>query len=174
MVGCSLVSAISSEAHDVNELEVHFSEETQEEGRFMQHRWQPLACVVLSASVMGCATPTRHLEVRDIVESCKFVDPVYPRIAHVQGVEGRVVVGGIIEPDGAVSEVKLVEASRSKMLDDAALKAARLTTCAPIRDPQTGRAMRAAFARPYAFKLADDSPKQDDLSSTGLIEMPRP
>lgn len=83
-------------------------------------------------------------------------------------------VGSIIEPDGEVSEVKLVEASRSKMLDDAALKAARLTTCAPIRDPQTGRATRVAFARHYAFKLADDSPKQDDLSSTGVIEMPRP
>ena len=139
----------------------------------MLYRWQSLGCFFI-VGVAGCTTPARHLEVRDVLESCNFVDPVYPRIAHIQGIEGRVVVGGIIEPDGKISEVKLVEASRSKMLDDAALKAARLTTCTPIRDPQTGRATRVAFDRPYAFKLADGSPKPDDLSSAGVINMSRP
>lgn len=57
--------------------------------------------------------------------------PDYPDLAQQEHVEGKVTVRVTIGPDGSVENVALVESSGSKLLDDAALQAARSSTFRP-------------------------------------------
>ena len=57
--------------------------------------------------------------------------PEYPELALEQHVEGQVTVRVTIGPDGRVEEASLALSSGSKLLDDAALDAARTSTFKP-------------------------------------------
>jgi periplasmic protein TonB len=59
------------------------------------------------------------------------VAPDYPDLAQQEHIEGQVTVDVTIGPDGRVEGVQLVKSSGSKLLDDAALDAARASTFRP-------------------------------------------
>jgi protein TonB len=57
----------------------------------------------------------------------------YPRLARRRNIEGRVTVGFVIIPDGSVKRVRVVQSSRFKILDRAALRA--VTESMPFPKP---------------------------------------
>ena len=58
-------------------------------------------------------------------------EPAYPDRARRAGVEGVVGVRIALAPDGSVRQVELTQSSGSRLLDEAALAAARASTFAP-------------------------------------------
>ena len=64
----------------------------------------------------------------DVVVDARFthqVQPDYPEMAKTQGVEGTAVVLATIGPSGAVVSARIDQSTGNKMLDDAALTAAK-------------------------------------------------
>jgi len=79
------------------------------------------------------------------------VEPLYPERARRAGVEGVATVRVQLDPAGAVVAVELVQASGSRLLDDAALAAARASRFAPAsRDAATVASEALAT---YRFEL---------------------
>jgi TonB family protein len=79
------------------------------------------------------------------------VEPLYPERARRAGVEGVATVRLQLDPTGAVVAVELVQASGSRLLDDAALAAARASRFAPAsRDAATVASEALAT---YRFEL---------------------
>lgn len=76
---------------------------------------------------------------------------VYPRIARDAGVEGRVIVGFVVEPDGRISNVKIIR-GKVQSLDEEAL---RVTKMMPRWKPgkQRGKSVRVQFTMPITFLL---------------------
>jgi TonB family protein len=62
------------------------------------------------------------LAVRSPLES---PEPTYPRAAYLRKLEGTVVLIMLVDPDGAVTEVEVIQSSGHRLLDRAALVAAR-------------------------------------------------
>lgn len=58
-------------------------------------------------------------------EMIKLVDPMYPPEARQKGIEGKVVISSLVDKTGRPAKVKIAESSGHKILDKAALKAAR-------------------------------------------------
>ena len=54
----------------------------------------------------------------------RTVEPVYPAIARASGMEGDVVVQAVVQPDGRVTDVKVVR-SANELLNTAAIQAVR-------------------------------------------------
>ena len=75
---------------------------------------------------------------------------VYPEAASEAGVEGRVFVQFIVEPDGTPSALTVVR-SPSALLSAAAAEAVRQTRFVPGR--QRGRAVRVRMMLPVTFRL---------------------
>ncbi len=78
-------------------------------------------------------------------------EPVYPERARRAGVEGVVGVRIALAPDGAVRQVELTQSSGSRLLDEAALAAARESTFSPAsrnRSPVGAEAVAS-----YRFEL---------------------
>lgn len=75
----------------------------------------------------------------------------YPRIARDAGVEGRVIVGFVVEPDGRISNVKIIR-GKVQSLDEEAL---RVTKMMPRWKPgkQRGKSVRVQFTMPITFLL---------------------
>jgi len=75
----------------------------------------------------------------------------YPRPAREAGLEGRVVIGFVVEPDGRLSGISVIR-SVSPLLDDEALRVVRMM---PKWTPgrQRGRAVRVQFQIPITFTL---------------------
>ncbi|GBL43134.1 hypothetical protein LBMAG55_16220 [Verrucomicrobiota bacterium] len=79
------------------------------------------------------------------------VEPLYPERARRAGVEGVATVRVQLDPTGVVVAVELVQASGSRLLDDAALAAARASRFAPAsRDAATVASEALAT---YRFEL---------------------
>lgn len=79
------------------------------------------------------------------------VEPLYPERARRAGVEGVATVRVQLDPAGVVVAVELVQASGSRLLDDAALAAARASRFAPAsRDAATVASEALAT---YRFEL---------------------
>lgn len=76
---------------------------------------------------------------------------VYPRVAIESGIEGRVIVGFVVEPDGRISNVKIVR-GRVQSLDDEALRVAKMM---PRWKPgrQRSKAVRVQYTMPVIFML---------------------
>ena len=76
---------------------------------------------------------------------------VYPRIARDAGVEGRVIVGFVVEPDGRITNVKIIR-GKVQSLDEEAL---RVTKMMPRWKPgkQRGKYVRVQLTMPITFLL---------------------
>jgi protein TonB len=78
-------------------------------------------------------------------------EPAYPERARRAGVEGVVGVRIALAPDGSVRQVELTQSSGSRLLDEAALAAARASTFSPAsrnRSPVEAEAVAS-----YRFEL---------------------
>ncbi len=75
----------------------------------------------------------------------------YPRVARETGLEGRVVVGFVVEPDGRLTNFKVIR-GRAPSLDDEALRVAKLM---PKWKPgkQRGKTVRVQYQMPITFTL---------------------
>ncbi|MDD2687859.1 MAG: energy transducer TonB [Bacteroidales bacterium] len=75
----------------------------------------------------------------------------YPRIARDAGVEGRVIVGFVVEPDGRITNVKIIR-GKVQSLDEEAL---RVTKMMPRWKPgkQRGKPVRVQFTMPITSLL---------------------
>jgi protein TonB len=75
----------------------------------------------------------------------------YPPIAQANGIQGKVFIGFVVEPDGSVSNVTVLR-SVDKVLDD---EAVRIVQSSPLWKPgyQRGRAVRVRFSITVNFAL---------------------
>lgn len=75
----------------------------------------------------------------------------YPRIARDAGIEGKVIVGFVVEKDGSISNVEIIR-GRVQSLDEEALRVVKIM---PKWKPgkQRNRAVRAHFRMPVVFML---------------------
>jgi TonB family protein len=82
----------------------------------------------------------------------------YPEAAHKAGIQGRVVVNFIVEPDGTISNAH-VQKGVSEELDQEAL---RVIKNMPKWKPgmQSGKAVRVKYTTPISFRL--NSPKEEE------------
>ena len=78
-------------------------------------------------------------------------EPAYPERARRAGVEGVVGVRITLAPDGSVRQVELTQSSGSRLLDEAALTAARASTFAPASRNRTPVESEAVAS--YRFEL---------------------
>lgn len=76
----------------------------------------------------------------------------YPEEAKANGIEGRVFIQFVVEPDGSLSEVKTVKGAGSG-LDEAALEAIKATTGLWEPGQQDGNAVRTRMVMPISFRL---------------------
>jgi TonB family protein len=78
-------------------------------------------------------------------------EPAYPERARRAGVEGVVGVRIALAPDGSVRQVELTQSSGSRLLDEAALAAARASTFAPASRNRT--LVESEAVASYRFEL---------------------
>jgi len=76
----------------------------------------------------------------------------YPQIAHENGIQGKVFIGFVVEPDGSVSNVTVLR-SVDKSLDDEAVRVVQLSP-AWIPGYQRGVAVRVRFSITVNFQLS--------------------
>lgn len=79
------------------------------------------------------------------------VQPVYPRRAQQRGIEGRTVVGAIVEADGSVSSTSIETSSGDDSLDRSARDAVAKFKFQPGR--KDGEAVRSRVLIPIRFQL---------------------
>ena len=77
----------------------------------------------------------------------------YPRAAKEMGLEGRVTVGFVVEPDGSISNVKILRGV-APSLDDEAIRVAKLMPKWKA-GKQRGKAVRAQYNMPITFILSN-------------------
>ena len=77
--------------------------------------------------------------------------PVYPELAKKAGVEGKVVVKGLVDVDGHIIEVKLLKSSGNPLLDKAAIDAAYKWRFTPAM--QREQKVRVWMTIPFDFVL---------------------
>jgi len=80
----------------------------------------------------------------------KFAVPDYPEMARASQLEGTVVVGVLVGPDGSVLQTKIIQPVHP-LLDREAVKAARRCKFKPGK--QRGIPVKAWMAVPFAFRL---------------------
>ena len=76
----------------------------------------------------------------------------YPQIARETGIQGRVFVGFVVEPDGSVSNVKILRGIGGGCDEEAMRVIKSLPKWKPGK--QRGRAVRVSYQIPVVFKLA--------------------
>lgn len=77
----------------------------------------------------------------------------YPKEAEKNGVQGRVLVGFIVDVDGAISESR-VDHSASPLLDREALRVVRLMPAwNPAINKNTGKPVKVRYLLPVTFRL---------------------
>ena len=75
----------------------------------------------------------------------------YPAAAQSAGIEGRVLVSFIVEPDGSVSNAKLVRSVDANLDQEALRVVSEMPNWTPGK--QGGNAVRVRYSLPIAFKL---------------------
>jgi TonB family protein len=90
----------------------------------------------------------------------------YPLAARTNNTEGRVLLSFIIDRDGSVSEVEVVEG----IGDGCDEEARRVLEAAPVFKPgkQRGKTVRVKMMIPIVFQLKEDA-KNTDGSSQGMV-----
>jgi TonB family protein len=111
----------------------------------------PLAIAVATKGEVLAAAPAPIAEVFVPPSFLSRQEPVYPERARRAGVEGVVGVRIALAADGSVRQVELTQSSGSRLLDDAALTAARASTFAPASRNQTPVESEAVAS--YRFEL---------------------
>ena len=76
----------------------------------------------------------------------------YPQIARETGIQGRVFVGFVVEPDGSVSNVKILRGIGGGCDEEAMRVIKSLPKWKPGK--QRGKAVRVSYQIPVVFKLA--------------------
>ena len=76
----------------------------------------------------------------------------YPQIARETGIQGRVFVGFVVEPDGSVSNVKILRGIGGGCDEEAMRVIKSLAKWKPGK--QRGKAVRVSYQLPVVFKLA--------------------
>ena len=97
------------------------------------------------------ASEPRQAGVEKGAESIRLPRPDYPSRAIRRGLEGTVLVEVEVLPDGAVGEVTLHESSGHRLLDDAALRAARQGRFRPAK--RDGEPVASRVIVPFEFYL---------------------
>ena len=75
----------------------------------------------------------------------------YPELARKAGIEGKTVVKALVDVDGSIMAVQVLQSSGNQMLDEAALKAARKSKFTPAK--QRDKFVRVWVSIPMQFKL---------------------
>ncbi len=81
----------------------------------------------------------------------KSVSPEYPESARESGFEGRVVLSGIVETNGTVSNIKVLKSSQHQAIDDAAIAAFQQFEFEPGK--VDGQPVRTRIVVPFQFRL---------------------
>ena len=114
----------------------------------------PTSVVAVAVATKGevlAAAPAPAAEVFVPPSFLSRQEPAYPERARRAGVEGVVGVRIALAPDGSVRQVELTQSSGSRMLDEAALTAARSSTFAPASRNRTPVESEAVAS--YRFEL---------------------
>ena len=77
--------------------------------------------------------------------------PEYPDLPRRAGIEGKTVVKALVDVDGSIAEVKILQTSGNQMLDQAALAVAQKAQFSPAK--QRDRYVRVWVAIPINFSL---------------------
>lgn len=84
---------------------------------------------------------------------CQIIEPDYPMLSRRRGETGTALVHVVIGLSGKIESATLAKSSGYSRLDDAALAAARASSCKPYLED--GQPTRAAANQPFAFTLND-------------------
>jgi len=84
-------------------------------------------------------------------ELVRAVEPRYPDLAQEAGAEGEVLVEVLVDPQGRVARARIVRSDAPRVLEEAALDAARAYLFRPAR--QQGYAVPATVVIPFRFAL---------------------
>lgn len=109
------------------------------------------AAAVPTQGRMLAAAPAPVAEVFVPPSFLRRQEPVYPERARRAGAEGVVGVRIALAADGSVRQVELTQSSGSRLLDEAALAAARASTFAPAS--RNRAAVEAEAVASYRFEL---------------------
>ena len=112
----------------------------------------PLAIAVATKGEVLAAAPAPIAEVFVPPSFLSRQEPVYPERARRAGVEGVVGVRIALAADGSVRQVELTQSSGSRLLDDAALTAARASTFAPASRNRTPVESEAVASYRYELR----------------------
>ena len=112
----------------------------------------PLAIAVATKGEVLAAAPAPAAEVFVPPSFLSRQEPVYPERARRAGVEGVVGVRIALAADGSVRQVELTQSSGSRLLDDAALTAARASTFAPASRNRTPVESEAVASYRYELR----------------------
>ena len=115
-----------------------------------QPTFAPPAAIATKGEVLAVA-PAPVAEVFVPPSFLSRQEPAYPERARRAGVEGVVGVRIALAPDGSVRQVELTQSSGSRLLDEAALAAARASTFAPASRNRTP--VEAEAVANYRFEL---------------------
>jgi TonB family protein len=87
----------------------------------------------------------------------------YPVIAQENGIQGRVITNFIIEKDGSISDVQIVQGV-DPLIDR---EAVRVVSSMPKWQPgkQRGEVVRVRYTLPVVFRLTDNTPNESTLIS---------
>lgn len=84
-------------------------------------------------------------------EPVEIPKPAYPENARIAGLEGQVVVKALVDIDGKIIDAELLKSSGYSILDESALKAARIARFTPAK--QRDQFVRVWVSIPYKFTL---------------------
>ncbi len=106
------------------------------------------------------AAPASALQ--DQPEVKKRVEPWYPELLKLAGIEGKVILNVFINEQGKVEKTKILE-STHEAFSEAAVKAAKQWEFLPAM--KDGKPIKAEVTIPFRFKLAEGSgkPKPEEL-----------
>ena len=107
--------------------------------------------LVTCALVQSKSLPQESVPVDAMPKLLTRADPVYPREARERGIEGKVYVQLVVNPDGRVAEATVLK-SDAEILNQAALDAARKYTFAPV--PKEYATIPRKVVIPFQFRLS--------------------
>jgi len=87
-------------------------------------------------------------------QAAKTVSPTYPRLSQRRGEEGTVVLSVEVLASGKSGEIKIIQSSGHRRLDNAALKAARQTQFTPAR--KSGKEIASTTELSFTFRLTGE------------------
>ena len=92
-----------------------------------------------------------------------YIHIEYPQKAIDKGIEGRLILSFVVEPDGTPNEIEVLR-SLHPLCDSSAVQALRKTRFIPGR--QSGNVVRVRMRLPVRFRLLDATPSDSTNTST--------